>query len=98
MTPNQLQDYFNRSGDNEIIPNCEYLVNDYGFMSYRVEKDTFIIVQVYGDGKYWDEKANRLAKQFGLIKIMFSTKRNPKTFERKYGYRVTGYVMEKGVE
>jgi len=66
-------------------------------MSYAVDGNRLVIIQCYGDGKYWDNMATELAIKNKVDKIMFITKRNPQAFERKYGYKVIGYAMERGV-
>lgn len=67
-------------------------------MSWSVHGDKLVAHQVYGDGVYWDTYLNTLAQKLGLTKIMMATKRNPKAFERKFGFKLTGYILEKEVQ
>ena len=91
-----LRDYLNRSGDTELgVGWMEE--NEHGFCVHRREDDTLILVNVYGDGAYWDKWATETAKELELSTIRFETKRSPKAFERKYGYEVTGYILERKV-
>lgn len=96
MEQNKLQDYLNRSGDNEII-NQNLIENEHGFMTWTADKESVIALNVYGDGKYWDNVLVNLAKELGLNKIIFGTQRNFKAYERKFGYKLKGYILEKEV-
>lgn len=69
-----------------------------GFLTYEVMGDRFILWQVAGDGEYWDRYSVSLARSLGCKAIVMQTRRDPSAFERKYGYRVTGFVMEKEVD
>ena len=96
MNFQDIEKYLKKSGDDEISTS-NLVENQHGFMSWRTHKDTFVGINVYGDGHYWDAFANELAKKLGLKKIMFATKRSPKVFEKKYGYKITGYILEREV-
>jgi hypothetical protein len=97
MNVADIEQYLKKSGDTAISTD-NLIKNAKGFMSWRVTKpETLVLINVYGDGKYWDSVAVELAKQLNLSKIVFGTKRNPKAFERKYGYSHVGYILEKEV-
>ena len=96
MTPEQVQDYLKRSGDKQIY-NINLIENEHGFLTWTVFEDMVYCLQAYGDGRHWDNVLINLAKELGLPKVAFSTKRKPKSYERKYGYKVTGYILEKEV-
>lgn len=90
----QLRDYFNRSGDTELgVGWMEE--NEHGFCVWRRQDDKLILVNVYGNGTYWDTWADKKAEELGVEKIFFATKRNPKGFVRKYGYEVIGTILER---
>ena len=89
-------DYMRRSGDDSIEPD-NYIENENGFASYTIDGEQFTIVQCYGDGKYWDSEFMRLAKLNGCKQILFATKRNPKTFARRHGYKTLATIMIKEV-
>jgi len=92
----KYRDYFNRSGDTELgVGWMEE--NEHGFCVHRVQDDKLILVNVYGDGEYWDNWATKVAKDMGLKSVFFATQRNPKAFERKYGYETVGYLLERKV-
>jgi len=97
MDSKDLQRYLEKSGDTELSEGTNLIENDKGFMTWRIHKDSFVGVNIYGDGHYWDAFANELAKHLGLKKLMFATKRSPKVFEKNYGYKITGYILEKEV-
>ena len=90
-------DYLRRSGD-EHIEADNYIENEHGFASYQIDGEEFTIVQCYGDGKWWQGEFMRLAKLNKCKIILFATRRNPKTFERKFGYEVVATVMTKKVK
>lgn len=92
----QLRDYYNRSGDTELgVGWMEE--NEHGFCVWRATEDSVVLVNVYGDGSYWDSWATEKAKELEKDKVLFATKRSPKAFVRKYGYEVTGYILERKV-
>lgn len=95
-TKEQVIDYLSRSGDDEVFTD-NWTENEHGFISYKVDGDKFLWFNVYGDGKYWDEYVTTLAEGLGCKKIIAATRRNPAPYERKYGYKVTGYIIEKEV-
>jgi len=91
-----LRDYFNRSGDTELgVGWMEE--NEHGFCVWRGQDNKLIIVNVYGDGDYWNKWATEKAKEIEADGILFATKRKPAGFVRKFGYEVTGYVLERKV-
>jgi hypothetical protein len=97
MDEKDLQKYYEKSGDSFIYPD-NLVVNDHGFMTWTVDPEgTFLGLNVYGDGAYWDEFSQTLAKHLGCKRIRFSTRRNPKVWEKKFGYKQVGYIMEKEV-
>jgi len=98
VNQSHLDDYLLRSGDNELSEgNIECA--DHGFMVWRVDGDKFIMVNVYGKGRYWDDWATAKAKELGLKTIMFATKRRPELFIKRsnYDYRVFCSVLERVV-
>lgn len=92
-----LIDYFNKSGDDTLIL-TNLIATDFGFASFDIKGDELILYQVYGNGDLWDRYFVELAKRLNLKKIKFGTKRNYKGFERKFGYKLVGYILEKEVE
>lgn len=90
------RDYYNRSGDTELGVGW-MIENEHGFCVWRADEESIILVNVYGDGTYWDNWATEKAKELEKSKVFFATKRNPKAFVRKFGYEVTGYILERTV-
>ena len=67
-------------------------------MSWKIEGDKFVCINVYGDGEYWDKYMNELAKQLDCKTILGATTRKScKAFLKKYNYKFVGYIFEKGV-
>ena len=91
-----LRDYFNRSGDTELgVGWMEE--NEHGFCVWRTQDEKLILVNVYGDGTYWNKWATDKAKELECDAIRFETKRSPEAFERKYDCKVVGYILERKV-
>jgi len=96
MTNEDLEKYLNKSKD-EYIYQDNLIENSHGFMSWTVKDNRLVLLNVYGDGKYWDEFSIELAKKLNLKKILIATWRSPRAYKKKYGYEVTGFIMEKEV-
>lgn len=92
----EIERYLAKSGD-DYIAEGTLLENNHGFMIYRIFKGELCVMQAFGDGKYWDDKAVELARQNGCKTVKFGTKRKPGAFCRKYGYTVAGYILTKEV-
>ena len=90
-------DYLRRSGDGHIEAN-NYIENEHGFASYEIDGEQFTIVQCYGDGVWWQDEFVLLAKLNNCKTRLFATRRNPKAFERRFGYEAIATVMTKKVE
>lgn len=97
MTPEDLKRYFYKSGDDRIYP-VNLTENEYGFCTYRIDKDILFVLNVYGNGEYWDNYLTMIAKQNGCTKMRTGTFRSYKSFCRKYKAKVVGYVLEREVE
>jgi hypothetical protein len=92
----QLNDYYLRSGDTELSDG-KVEVNENGFCVWRKIDEAILLVHVYGNGTYWNQFASNKAKELGLSKVIFATKRNPDGFIYKHGFKVTGYILEREV-
>jgi len=97
MTEEDIKKYLQKSKDT-FIATDNLIENEHGFMSWTTWEDYLVAIQVYGDGDYWNEYLNSLAKELGYKKIMMATKRNYKGFEKKFGFKLTGYVLERRVQ
>ena len=90
--------YLKKSGD-DYIETENLIENEHGFMSWKVDGDKFVCMNVYGNGKYWDEYMNELAKQLGCKAILTGTSRKSyKAFVKKYNFKLVGYILEKEVK
>ena len=96
MNEKDIQRYLEKSGD-QFIYEDNIINNDQGFMSWKIAEEKLILLNVYGNGKYWDEFSIALAKKLGLKSILTATRRSPKAFTRKFGYKITGHILEKEV-
>ena len=84
----------------EYVDETNLIENEHGFISWKIDGDKFVCINVYGNGEYWDKYMNELAKQLGCKKILGGTTRKGgwKAFERKYGFKLRGYIFEKEVK
>lgn len=89
-----LRDYLERSGDTELGTGW-IEENEHGFCVWRVQDNKLLLVNVYGNGKFWNKWADYKAKELGVESIVFATRRNPDGFVRKYKYDITGYILER---
>ena len=67
MTPEDALRFLDKS-KSEYIDDTNLIENEHGFMSWKVDRDSFVCINVYGDGEYWDKYMNELAKQLGCKK------------------------------
>jgi len=89
-----VEEYLRKSGDDKIASgNIE--ISDHGFCVWGILEDKLILIQVYGDGEFWDMWADNKAEEMGKEKVFFATKRSPRSFAKKYGYEISGYILER---
>jgi len=97
MNEEDIERYLEKSKDKHI--ETENLIeNEHGFMSWTTFEDYLVAIQVYGDGEYWNRYLDELAKELGYDKILIATKRSYKGFERKFGFKLIGYLLERRVQ
>lgn len=93
--------YYEKTGENllaHLTPLSTVLFDpEHGVLVYEVHNDRLFVKQLVGDGRHWEKVLSKLATTNGCVRIRMYTSRNPKCFERKYGYKQVGYVMEKEV-
>ena len=98
MDKETAERYLKKSGD-DYIETENLIENEHGFMSWKVDGNKFVCMNVYGDGEYWDEYMNELAKQLGCKTILGGTTRKSyKAFVKKYNFKLVGYIFEKEVK
>jgi len=95
MNEDHAKDYMRKSSDSFIYDDNLIEDEEKGFVSYITSDDALVILCCYGDGEHWHKTMNDKAKELGLGKVQFITKRSPGAFGRKYGYNLVGYMMEK---
>jgi hypothetical protein len=91
-----IDDYCRKSGDKEV-PDGNLEENEHGFCVWRLDDSALIIAAIYGDGDYWNPWIDKKAKEEGMKEIIFATKRNPDSFIRKYGFKITGYILARTI-
>jgi hypothetical protein len=67
-------------------------------MTYVIAEGEMFIPEVYGDGKYWLERALQIARENGAHKLVGITRRDPKAYCKFFGLRIAGYLVEREVE
>lgn len=92
----QVIEYCRHSGD-KTVPEGNLVENEHGFCVWDIRQGAFIIVAIYGDGDFWDKWIDEKAKSVGMKQIIFATRRNPNSFIRKYGFKITGYILAREV-
>ena len=97
ISQEDYEDYMERSGDEQFFMD-NLVENEHGFCSYKIAHGNLICFSAYGDGEHWDNFLMSKAKESGCKKYMITTRRNPKVFERKYGFKIAGYILEKEVD
>lgn len=72
----------------------------HGFMTYGWYPETqgFVLWHVAGDGRHWEGVAERMAKARGAKCLMLFTRRDPRSFARRYGAEVWGYWMKRDLK
>lgn len=97
MTEQEIQRFLKKS-KSEYLDTTNLIENEHGFMSWKIDGDKFVCINVYGNGEYWDKYINELAKQLGCKKILGGTSRKSyKAFIKKYNFKLVGYIFEKEV-
>ena len=96
VTEEDIKRYLDKSGDSFIYED-NIVVNEHGFMSWNIHEGKLVLLNVYGNGKYWDNFSIDLAKKLDLKTILIATRRSPKAFTKKFGYKITGHILEKEV-
>lgn len=97
---NLLETYFMKSGDTpeilrESIAAGDVIENEHGFAVVQLTEDALLIHACCGDGKYWQEQFEMLARKGGVNKLAMITRRNPKAWARRFGYEAVKVYMEK---
>jgi hypothetical protein len=92
-----LKRYFRKSGDNKVCLDDNLIVNEHGFFSWFLNEDgDLVILNVYGDGPYWQEVGEEIARKHKCKKAIFATKRNPAGFLKRFrDFKLTGYILER---
>ncbi len=88
-----IQSYLSKTGKMQLDGEVIYEPTK-GFMTYLVLDKLFVIPDVYGDGKYWLSRAIEMAKSLGCTKLRGGTTRNVKAYNRFFGTKIVGYILE----
>ena len=96
-----LKYYEERTGckDLRLFPDEQVFFHpEHGFMTFFVYGNVLEIHHMCGDGKSWVKLVKKIMQDNGLRTVRFSTKRNPKAWQRKYGAHILGYYMETDID
>lgn len=87
-------DYFKTTKKSNLEGTVLYEA-DKGFMTFIHKEDAFIVPDVYGNGIYWLKKAEKMARNLGCNRLVGGTTRNVKAYNRMFGTKIVGYILEK---
>jgi hypothetical protein len=93
-----LKRYFVKSGDSKLLQGITIVDAKRGFVVFVFNEESLVILHIFGNGKYWFDYLEDVARQNGKKKLVGATRRNQKAFERKHGFILTGYIMEREVK
>ena len=92
-----IEAYLRKSGDDTIRGDYALLIEEnyipIGFITFHYDDEYLYLDNVFSDERVLDI-IRKLKNSLQLNKVMFATKRNYKTFERKYKAKLVGYIME----
>lgn len=71
--------------------------NEHGFITFSFIGDVMVLPDLYGDGKYWLNRALEIAKENNCKRLRGGTSRNIKAYCKMFGLHVVGYVVEREV-
>lgn len=93
---NMVQDYFAKTGKVTLDGTIEYEKGK-GFVTYIHQGDRLLVPDVYGNGLYWLAKMEDLAKSLHCTKLVGGTTRNVKAYNKLFGTKIIGYILEKEI-
>lgn len=91
---NMIQDYINQTKKFGIEGEVVYL-KDKGFVTYIIKGDSLMIPDLYGSGIFWLGIMEKFAKLNNCKKLVGGTSRNPKAYNKMFGTKTVGYILEK---
>ena len=53
MQDKDVQRFLEKSRS-DYVDTTNLIENEHGFMSWKIDGDKFVCINVYGDGEYWD--------------------------------------------
>ena len=89
-----LKDYFAKTGKVELNGIVIYEPAK-GFVTYEQQGTRLLVPDVYGDGLYWLAKMEELARSLHCTKLIGGTTRNVKAYNKMFGTKIIGYILEK---
>lgn len=90
-----MEDYFSKTGKVELSGTDYIYEQDKGFVTYEQQGTRMLVPDVYGNGLYWLAKMEDLAKSLHCTKLIGGTTRNVKAYNKLFGTKVIGYILEK---
>lgn len=86
--------YFAKTGKVTLDGEVVYEFNK-GFATFQKQGTRLLVPDVYGNGLYWLEKMEQLARSLGCTTLVGGTTRNVKAYNKMFGTKVIGYILEK---
>ena len=90
--------FFRKSGDRALSEDLIYLPFGFVQMDVRDNGKLLFVGQACGEGPKLSKFLDDVAKRLGCTRIQFMTYRNPKAWERSFGFKQVGYVLEREVK
>jgi hypothetical protein len=71
--------------------------NEHGFITFSFLGEVMVLPDLYGDGKYWLNRALEIGKENNCKKLRGGTTRNIKAYCKMFGLEVIGYIVEREI-
>jgi hypothetical protein len=104
-TKEEWIEIYNKKTGKKYVPIKHEMVAfhpEHGILSFidqaYTEPGVFEVYVMAGDGPYWMRLIKEVMTKTGATKIRYVTRRNPKTWTRKYGAHICAYVMEADID
>lgn len=89
-----IEDYFRLTGKVKLDGFIMYEKGK-GFATHLQQGTRLLVPDVYGNGLYWLAKMEELAKSLHCTKLVGGTTRNVKAYNKLFGTKIVGYILEK---
>jgi hypothetical protein len=94
-----ISKFFEKSGETYLTGEYFECDTEKGFMTFAIAPDCVFAHNVFGEGKYWEDRAVEIAKAKGVnkVKTVMSKALYDKLQDRYSDLKITGYLLVKEV-